>query len=84
MKTGTFPRLKVAQNNQREGGQQPHLLGFHLIPKAGATQEPNMETERSGEAQGPRLLSGLIQDSPGYLMFAQETPLERGLRGAYC
>jgi hypothetical protein len=26
--TGTFPRVKVAPNNQRAGGQQPSLLGF--------------------------------------------------------
>lgn len=46
MKTGTFPRLKVALNNQRAGGQQPCLLGSHLTSKAGATLEPATETEQ--------------------------------------
>lgn len=45
VKTGTFPRLKVALNNQGAGGQRPCLLGCNPTSKTGATLEPDAEMQ---------------------------------------
>lgn len=82
-KTGTPPRLKVAVNNQRAGGRQRCLLGFHLTSNAGATQEPDLETQRDQErAQGPGLLSAPVQESlvTSESTFAQATAFGCGGR----
>lgn len=66
-KTGTFPRLKVALNNQGAGGQQPGLLGFNWTSEAGATPEP--EPLR---AVLPAPVQGRV------LVISASTPLESG------
>lgn len=79
MKTGTFPRLKVALNGQRAGGQQPCLWGFHLTSKAGAMPEPVHNTKGSGGSRPWAAICSNLGDSPAS---PQETPFGCGKKAA--